>query len=508
MSTEDLQAFRNYEDNSKLQQALKKLRVREEFYQTIIQTSMDGFWLVDSEGQLLEVNKSYCQMSGYSSQELLSMRIIDLEAAETTGDTAARIQKIIMQGRDRFESQHRRKDGSVFDVEVSVQHHPAEGGRMVVFLQDITERKQSFQQINNLAQRLQLAVSSANLGVWDWIIRDNKMIWNDRMLELYGITRDTFPGNVDTWQHGLHPEDKEAAVAASQAALNGEKKFDTIFRVCHPDGTVKHIKANAVVIRGADGTAERMIGINADITEMKLAEEERVKLEGQLLLQSRLAANGEMISNIAHQWRQPLNNIGLIVQNLKLSFASRELSKTEFDTDTDTIMQIILHMSSTIDDFSNFFRKDKEKREFLIHNAVSQSVKLLTAALQNSHIEIELQLDEHIKVSGYKNEYMQALLNIIANAKDVLLEREIKEPRITIRAFRENNLSVVTVHDNGGGIDESILAKVFEPYFTTKEPSQGTGIGLYMSKIIIEKNMGGSLTVSNIQGGAEFRIEV
>ncbi len=95
-----------------------------------------------------------------------------------------------------------------------------------------------------------------------------------------------------------------------------------------------------------------------------------------------------------------------------------------------------------------------------------------------------------------------------ANAKDVLLERQTKKPRITIRAFRENNLSVVTVHDNGGGIDDNIVPRVFEPYFTTKGPGQGTGIGLYMSKVIIEKNMGGRLTVSNVQDGAEFRIEV
>jgi PAS domain S-box-containing protein len=508
METSDLLVFRKHATNSKLRQALKVQRMSDEFYQAILQTSMDGFWLVDTEGRLLEVNNSYCQMSGYSSQELLSMHVTDLEAVETTSDISAHIEKIITQGGARFESRHCRKDGSVFDVEISVQHHPAEGGRIVVFLQDITERKQSFKQINDLAQRLQLAVSSANLGVWDWIIRDNRMFWNDRMFELYGITRETFPGNVDAWVNGLHPEDKEAAVAASQAAVNGEKKFDTVFRICHPGGTVKYIKADALVIRGTDGTAERMIGINADITEMKLAEEERKKLEDQLLLQSRLAAMGEMISNIAHQWRQPLNQIGLIVQGLQISFASGELTKAEFDMEIDAVMQNIMYMSNTINDFSNFFRQDKYKRVFLISEAVTQSVGLITATLQNSHIEIELQLEEKIKVSGFKNEYIQALLNILANAKDVLLERNIKEPRITIRTFRENNLSIVTVCDNGGGIDDSILPKVFESNFTTKGPGHGTGIGLYMSKVIIEKNMGGRLSVSNIQGGAEFRIEV
>jgi len=495
MITKDRTDIRSNETNSKL-------------HQTILQASMDGFLLADSEGRLLEANDAYCQMSGYSLQELLGMRIIDLEAFETTGGTPDRIQKIILLGSDRFKSQHRRKDGSFFDVEVSGQYHLVEGGRLVIFLQDITELKQNFRQMENLTQRLQLAVSSANLGVWDRTIHDNKMVWNDRMFELYGITRETFTGNVDAWLNGLHPEDKEAVVTASQAALNGEKKYDTVFRVCHPDGTVKHIKADGLVIRGADGTAERVIGINADITEMKRAEEEKAKLEGQLLQQNRLTAMGEMISNIAHQWRQPLNGIGLILQGLQLSFESGEVSKAELNREIDEAMQVVQHMSSTINDFSNFFRQDKQKHEFLIANAVTQAVGLITASLQNSHIEVDLQLNENIKVFGFKNEYMQALLNIVANAKEVLLERKIKEPRITIRAFRENNLSIITVHDNGGGIVDSILPKVFEPYFTTKGPGYGTGIGLYMSKVIIEKNMGGRLTVANIQGGAEFRAEV
>jgi PAS domain S-box-containing protein len=495
MSTEDIPDIWNYETSSKL-------------HQTILQASMDGFLLADSEGRLLEANDAYCRMSGYSMQELLVMRFIDLMPFETTCRTTERIEKIIVQGSDRFKCQHRRKDGSLFDVEVSGQYHLAEGGRLVIFLQDITEHKQNFQQMENLAQRLQLAVSSANLGVWDRTLHDNKMVWNDRMFELYGITREAFTGSVDSWLNGLHPEDKEAVVSASQAALNGEKKYDTVFRVCHPDGTVKHIKASGLVIRGTDGKAERVIGVNSDITETKRAEEEKAKLEGQLLYQNRLAAMGDMINNIAHQWRQPLNVIGLILQNLQLSFESGEVTKDVLNREIDEAMQVIQNMSNTINDFSNFFKQDKQKHEFIIAKAVTQTVELITPSLQKNHIEIELLLDENIIVSGFKNEYMQALFNIVANAKDVLLERQIKEPRITIRAFSENNLSVVTVHDNGGGIVDSILPKIFEPYFSTKGPGYGTGVGLYMSKVIIDKNMGGRLTVSNIQGGAEFRIEV
>ena len=138
---------------------------------------------------------------------------------------------------------------------------------------EIAGRKSEEEQIKSLSRRLLLATSSAHLGVWDWNVRDNTMVWDDRMFELYGITRETFPSNIDAWLNGLHPEDKERAIAECQTALKGEKEFDTVFRVLHQDGTVKYIKADGLVIMGADGTAERMLGINADITESKRAEE-------------------------------------------------------------------------------------------------------------------------------------------------------------------------------------------------------------------------------------------
>ena len=139
-------------------------------------------------------------------------------------------------------------------------------------IQDITERKLAEDELKNLAMRLDFATSSANLGVWDWNILDNQMVWDERMFELYGIKREIFTNNVDAWMNGLHPEDRETAIADCQAALNGEKPFNTSFRVYHPDGSVKYLRATGLVIRSADGTAERMIGINYDITEHKHAE--------------------------------------------------------------------------------------------------------------------------------------------------------------------------------------------------------------------------------------------
>ncbi len=227
-----------------------------------------------------------------------------------------------------------------------------------------------------------------------------------------------------------------------------------------------------------------------------------------LIQQSRLAAMGEMINNIAHQWRQPLNNIGLIIQNLQISFDSGTISREEMESEIGKAMSVIMHMSRTIDDFRNFFREDKEKQSFYVNRAVNRALEFVSAALWNRGIQVEIEAEQEIAVTGYPSEYAQVLLNIINNASEVCAERCIVNPRIVIRITRENERSLVCIRDNCGGIPDDIMPKIFDPYFTTRDPDKGSGIGLYMSKVIVEQNMGGRLTARNVDGGAEFSIEV
>jgi C4-dicarboxylate-specific signal transduction histidine kinase len=165
-------------------------------------------------------------------------------------------------------------------------------------------------------------------------------------------------------------------------------------------------------------------------------------------------------------------------------------------------------MSQTIDDFRYFFRQDKEKTCFSVDQALTKAVDFISPSMIDKGISISITEKTDVTVFGYSNEYAQVLLNILGNAKDVLVERNVAEPRIDISITQADNRSVVTISDNGGGISNDILPRIFDPYFTTKEKTQGTGIGLYMSKIIIEQNMEGSLTAENVEGGVAFRIEV
>jgi len=227
-----------------------------------------------------------------------------------------------------------------------------------------------------------------------------------------------------------------------------------------------------------------------------------------LILQDRLAVMGEMINNIAHQWRQPLNTLGLIIQQLPIFYKSGEFSEKILKDNVGKSMKLIQHMSRTIDDFRNFFKLDKERFTFSVKQVIVRTLLLIEKSFQDQQIRIALQSEGDPKVSGYPNEYAQVLLNILMNARDALVGHNVDDARISIHAFAEGDKTIVTITDNAGGIADENIVRLFDSYFTTKGPDKGTGIGLFMSKTIIEKNMGGRLTVRNSGKGAEFRIEV
>ena len=184
------------------------------------------------------------------------------------------------------------------------------------------------------------------------------------------------------------------------------------------------------------------------------------------------------------------------------------LAEDEIKTESDLAMDTLQFLSRTIDDFRNFFRKDKEKQPFWVGKALSTTLNFVFRNQNDKTITLDVETQDTAPAFGYPNEYSQVLLNILNNAKDVLVERQIVEPCVRIRVSCEEGRSVVKVWDNGGGIADDILPRIFDPYFSTKMADRGTGIGLYMSKTIIEQNMGGTLSACNINGGAEFTIEI
>ena len=252
---------------------------------------------------------------------------------------------------------------------------------------------------------------------------------------------------------------------------------------------------------------EELNVINSSLEERISSAVTELRHRDELLLhQSRLTAMGELLNNIAHQWRQPLNNIAVYIQSMQYLNRTEELTPEEMDRDIRSVMEILQNLSHTIDNFRSFFIKDREKREFVVREMVDKTLSLLQTTLDSSGITVRLTAEENIRAVGFPTEYAQALLNILYNARDVLLERQVAEPLIRITIRKAEKGSLLSIRDNGGGIPGQILHRIFEPYVTTKGPSQGTGIGLYMAKTMIERNMGGRLTAHNVEHGAEFRI--
>ena len=237
-------------------------------------------------------------------------------------------------------------------------------------------------------------------------------------------------------------------------------------------------------------------------SKIKKAIEKNRKQEQIMFQQSKLAAMGEMIGAIAHQWRQPLNSLALNIQLFVDDFFDNKVDKKYVEDFEKKNLNIINFMSKTIDDFRNFFNKDKTKEEFILKDAITDVVKLIDKQLKNHNIEISI-TGNNKKVFNYKNELKQVILNIINNAKDAIIENNIQNGKISISI--ENNK--IIIEDNAGGIPKEIEDRIFEPYFTTKD-TKGTGIGLYMSKIIIEDHMNGKLYFENTQNGVKFIIEL
>lgn len=246
--------------------------------------------------------------------------------------------------------------------------------------------------------------------------------------------------------------------------------------------------------------------VDEEIQKRLAKEEETREKERIIIRQDKLASMGEMIGNIAHQWRQPLTELGSILIRLDLSFEHGALTKESLAPMIEKSNHIIAHMSQTIDDFRNFFASEEKVTQFCLNDACQKSFDLMGASLRNHHIEFNFTQEKMFFIDGLQGEIIQAILNILANAKDILTYRAVSHPIIWFSIFEREGRCVIQIKDNGGGIKFEPVSKIFEPYITSKHANTGTGIGLYMTKTIIEKNSKGTLLAYNDTNGAVFEV--
>jgi PAS domain S-box-containing protein len=343
----------------------------------------------------------------------------------------------------------------------------------------------------------------------------------------------------------IYPDDYEFVMNKIVESAKTLELHHYQFRIQLENGDVRWLMVNAKPEQGDDAATTLWHGFIYDITDQKAAEEtvtqtcainqdlenlvrertlklqelndslaESIEKEvqnnrekdGMLIQQSRLAAMGEMMNNIAHQWRQPLNALNLVLANIEDAHRYEQLTDEYLTQQIAKGDQLIQTMSNTIDDFRVFFKTDGTQETFDVGAALQDTLDIVEASFKNNNIKIEIVADEFINVYAFKGQYRQVMLNILGNAKEALIERHIPNGKVVITLSQEQQLAVVRIQDNAGGIKDDIIQKIFDPYFTTRP--QGNGIGLYMSKMIIENNMHGELSVQNTDEGAAFVIKV
>jgi len=242
----------------------------------------------------------------------------------------------------------------------------------------------------------------------------------------------------------------------------------------------------------------------------KEALQKALEKDKQLLEQAKMAQMGEMIGNIAHQWRQPLSAISTAASGVKVKQEFDMLKSEEIPTFMDSIIKNTQYLSTTIDTFRDFIKETNEEKEIIIQDKVSKTLEIIQATLDSNYIEIidEIDYNNPIKITMKQDALSQVLMNLINNSKDIMVEKKIEDKWIKLQQKIKNETYIITIEDNGGGIPQEIITRIFDPYFTTKHKSQGTGLGLYMSKEITQKHLFGKLYVQNTQNGAKFFIEI
>lgn len=511
---------------------LLELRVRERtaelarektFTDTVVDSMPGVFFAVDPDGTIIKRNRDLeLFMAGRTGSISLPALVLP--------DEQQRVQALLRETMDRgtaaAEVTLQDADGRVAPFFVSCTRFPAGDATLIIGTGiDIAGLKTAETRLRASEEKFKALIESTSDWIWEIDANGVYTYASPKLKDILGYAPEEVLGKTPFDLMAPAEAARLRTLAAdTMQARRPFRRLENLNR--HKDGHAVILETSAVPFFDKDGHWLGYRGIDRDITDRRMVEDELAELNRTLqqqiadevaksrekdrimMVQSRQAALGEMLGNVAHQWRQPLNTLGLIVQDIEHAGQAGDLTAEYLQRSVARAMDIIQHLSQTIDDFRGFFRPGAEQRPFIVNHVVQRVLSFVRDSFQTAGIDLRVNMDDDVTATGHANEFAQVLLNILNNAREVLRARSVASPRVDILLSRVNGRANVTIADNGGGIPAADLDRVFEPYFTTKEGVGGTGIGLYMSKTIIERNMGGSLTVRNSGEGAEFLIQV
>lgn len=365
---------------------------------------------------------------------------------------------------------------------------------------------------------LENAQHLANVGSWNFNPRTNHLQWSKQAYEIFGVDPEVQSGLYDLFFELVHPDDLEYVVSNYHSSLEEKKGRSIEHRLLLRDGSVKYIIDKYEHRYDANGEAIASYGIIQDITERVLLKQELKKRDDDLMHKERLVQMGEMLSMISHQWRQPLATISakkiaiLTAIELEKYDLEQKSSREEFllflRQNLDQMGEHLQNLSEIISNFSNFYQPHKDSKIASINGVIQNALSMVHERFVSKNVSVRMGLNSYLDLEIYENELMQVILNILFNAKEQCLQAEIKNPIIEIVSYDKDEFVYVEISDNGGGIDNDIMQKIFEPYVSTKLEKNGSGLGLYMSKNIIEKYHNGEIYASNTKEGAKFTIKL
>lgn len=428
----------------------KELIRNKEKYERLFNSGSDCIFVLNLDNnnlptEFLEVNKKACKSLDYDKSTLLKMSYLDISRDGNREKFENMIKSLKKDKVIIFEDTLVSSGGKHIPVEISAHLFNLENQlKLILMSRDITNKKIQEEALKRSEERFRKIINQVATEISDE--------FNESNIDIYNVEK-----NPSIYQSEVENKNR---IALELEEIN--IKLERMFK--------KEVDENS-------------------------------KKEALMIYQSRLAAMGEMVGNIAHQWRQPLSGLGLIFSNIEDAYHYDELTQEYLEGLIKKSQKLIRRMSQTIDDFRYFFNPKSEEKLFSVKENVESTVDFLDEKLKLNQISLNINITEDGMIYGHANQYSQVIFNIVQNAVDALIENRLNERKINIRIFKDGNNQVVEIEDNAKGIDKNIIDHVFEPYFTTKSKGKGTGLGLHMSKVIIEKNFYGSIDIDNKNDG-------